>query len=81
MEREMSETAFDKIKAGMDDAAKLVKGKSWAVEVLTWDSETPVRIIQADSYREAEKISLGMNINLDHSRYRTVIAPPSKNVE
>lgn len=68
--------AFEKIKAGLENAAALASGKSWSVEVLPWDSEKPVRVIQADNYEHAVKISLDLNINLDHSKYRTVIAPP-----
>ena len=73
--------AFDRIKEGLEDALKLANGESWSVEVLPWDSEEPVRVIQAKSYSDAEKISLGMNINLDHSKYRTVIAPPQSTTD
>lgn len=69
--------AFDRIKDGLDDAIALVSGHLWSVEVLPWDSETPVRVLQAESYSHAEKLSRGLNVNLDHDKYRTVIVPPT----
>ena len=43
------------------------------VQVFEYEADQPVKEIPADSQRQAERIECGLNINLNHNRYYTVL--------
>ena len=43
------------------------------VKIIAYDDETVIKQLKAESQRSAERIEAGLNINLDHNKYFTII--------
>ena len=53
-------------------------GDVWLIKVVNSDSGEVVKTLQANSERAADRIDDGININLNHEKFHTVVEKQEK---
>ena len=53
-------------------------GDTYKIKVIEADTGEVVKTLEAATERAAERIDRGLNINLNHADYYTMIEPPKK---
>ena len=53
-------------------------GDTYKIKVIKTDTGEVVKTLEAATERAAERIDRGLNINLNHADYYTMIEPPKK---